>query len=186
MKRSRIIQVGLLVLVALVASAVVAALAFGRSTAAPAGSGPPPNPGPPGSPTGQLTLNDGTTAITLNVLSFSAGVSNPVTIGSGSGAGRANLSSLNLMTPVDASFPVLYAASAGGKEFTSAVLTSPVGNATLTYQLDNVFIESAQQSGSGGDATESISLAFEKVHWTFKDASGTTTTGWDVVQSKAS
>ena len=183
MKRSRMIQLGLLVPIALVASAVIAALAFGRSSA-----GPPTTPGPPGTASGQLTITDSPTnnpsSITLDVQSFSWGVSNPTTIGTGGGigAGKASLSSLNVLTTVDASFPVLNAAVAAGKRFPTATLTFPSGNGTVTYQLDNVIIESAQQSG-GGTLANSLSLAYEKVTWTFTDASGTTTRTWDIVHN---
>jgi type VI protein secretion system component Hcp len=182
-KRSRIIQVGLLVLVALVASAVVAALAFGRSTAPGGNPGPPPPPSSP--PSGQLTITDTPNPnITISVASFSWGISNPTTItGSGISAGKASLSSLNLLGPLDASFPILNEAVATATKFPSAVLTFTASNGTVTYQLNNVVIESEQQSGSGSDATASISLAFEQVHWTFTDASGTTTRGWDVVHN---
>ena len=185
MKRSRMIHLGLLVVVVLVTSAVVAALAFGRSTA-----GPPVNPGPPGAAAGQLTITDSPTnspsSITLGVQAYSWGVSNPVTIGTGSGgssAGRARLSSLNVTTAVDASFPVLNAAVAAGKKFPTATLTFPSGNGTVTFQLDNVIIQSAQQSGGGGALENSLSLAYEKVTWTFTDASGTTTRNWDIVHN---
>jgi type VI secretion system secreted protein Hcp len=178
LKRSRVIQLGLLVLVAIVASGVIAALAFGHSAAVPATAGAPVTV------TGQLAIN----GTTLNVTSFSVGESNPVTIGptgTGAGAGKASFSDLNVTASVDASTPVLNAAVASGHHFPTAVLTFTWGAtgstpATLTYELDDVAIESIQQSGGTSAPVESLSLAFAKVHWTYTDANGTTTSGWDV------
>ena len=180
MKRMRVIQLGLLVLAALVASAVVAALAFGGSTD---GRGK----GPPVTTSGQLEIN----GTTIEVSSFSAGVSNPTTIGGGGGigAGKASFSSLSLMTAVDASFPVLTQAVAKGQQFPTATLTftwtaGDSAPSTVTYQLENVFIESIQQGGGGGAPTDAMSLAFAKVHWTFTDANGTTTRGWNILTNQ--
>jgi hypothetical protein len=43
-------------------------------------------------------------------------------------------------------------------------------------------VESVQQSGNGGGApNESLALVFGKTKWTFTDASGTSSGGWDLV-----
>jgi type VI secretion system secreted protein Hcp len=140
-----------------------------------------------GEAAGQLVI-DGKT---IPVLSFSAGVSNPATIGTpggGGGAGKASFSSLNVNTLTDETTPVLYAAVATGKHFPDAVLTGTWGtgnsSATFTYELDDVFVESVQQSGGGDDAPfVSLSLAFGKVTWTYTDAAGTVTRGFDIVSN---
>ena len=181
-KRTLVARLGPPLAAALVTSAVVAALALGGQGSTQAqDAGPPPNP--TGQAAGQLVL-DGKT---ITVLSFSAGVSNPATIGGGGGggAGKASFSSLALMKPVDATTPDLNAAVANGKHFPTAVLTAQwgVGSAatSLKYELEDVIVESAQQSGGGDAPVESIALAFGKVKWTFTDANGTVTRGWDIV-----
>jgi type VI secretion system Hcp family effector len=170
-----------LIAAVLVASAAAAALLLGgpASTKAQAAS-----PGP-GDAAGQLVI-DGKT---IPVLSFSAGVSNPATIGGGGGggAGKASFSSFNVLTEVNATTPVLLAAVASGKHFPSAVFTGTWGTGsstrTLTYELEDVIVESSQQSGSSGGASESLSIAFGKVKWTYTDAAGTVTRGWDIVSN---
>jgi type VI secretion system secreted protein Hcp len=128
---------------------------------------------------------------TLPVLSFSAGVSNPATIGGGSGggSGKASFSSFNVMTPVSAMSPVILAAVASGKHFPTAVFTGTLGagsaTATLKYELENVIVESSQHSGSAGGASESLSIVFGKVKWTYTDSAGTVTRGWDIVNNVA-
>jgi type VI secretion system secreted protein Hcp len=173
---------------ALVTSAILAALALGGQANTQAQvSGQPPTPS--GQAAGQLVL-DGNT---ITVLSFSAGVSNPASVGSGgggAGAGKASFSSLNLMKPVDATTPVLNAAVASGRHFPTAVLTAQWGvgasTASLKYELEDVIVESAQQSGGGDAPVESISLAFGKVAWTFTDANGSVTRGWNIVTNTES
>jgi len=56
-------------------------------------------------------------------------------------------------------------------------------SATLKYELENVLIESDQVSGSGGGQAplESLSIAFGKAKWTFTDANGTVTRGWNII-----
>jgi type VI secretion system Hcp family effector len=129
---------------------------------------------------------------TLAVLSFSAGLSNPATIGGGSGgggSGKASFSSFNVTTPVSAMTPVLLAAVASGKHFPTAVFTGTLGTgsstATLKYELENVIVESSQHSGSVGGAAESLSIVFGKVKWTYTDSAGTVTRGWDIVNNVA-
>ena len=135
---------------------------------------------------GQLTIN----GATINVQSFSAGASNPTTLGPGGiVSGKPSFSSLNVLASTDASFPVLNEAVGTGHKFPTATLTFTWSSrhgapATVTYQLDNVVLESAQQSGGGGAPVMSFSLAFERVHWTFTDSSGTTTRGWNLVTNQ--
>ena len=108
------------------------------------------------------------------IYSFSFGVSNPVTLGSGgagAGAGKCSISSLNFMKKLDASSPYLFRSCADGGHFEKATLTlRKAGGAELEYlifELKTVFVESCQWSGSsGGDdtPTESVSLAFGKIN----------------------
>jgi type VI secretion system secreted protein Hcp len=184
-KRTLNSRFGLPVAAALVTSAVVAALALGEGGPGSANAGPPPKA------TGQLAgqlLIDGKT---IPVLAFSAGVSNSgsAVIGGGGGAGKASFSSLNLTTTVDANTPALTAAVASGKHFPTAVFTATWGvgpaSSSLTYTLDNVVISSVAHSGAGEAPTQSISIDFAKIKWTFTDANGTTTAGWDLVANSS-
>ncbi len=181
-KRSRLVQLVLLVLVVVVASAVVASFAFGSSTRMSS------------DPTAvELTL-DGTT---LNISSFNTGVSNPVTTGSaqddqGSGAAKPNFADLNLQTSVDANFPPLFLAAAQGKRFQKAVLrftfTSAGNLEALTATLTNVGITSISLGGAAGAGapSENLALNYGTVAWSFfanGDTTGTPTStgGWDIV-----
>jgi type VI protein secretion system component Hcp len=51
----------------------------------------------------------------------------------------------------------------------------------MSYKLDDVIVESVQQSGGGNAPTEALSLAFAKVTWTCTDASGTSSGSWNIV-----
>jgi type VI secretion system secreted protein Hcp len=109
----------------------------------------------------------------FELYSFSWGASNPTTIGSasgGAGAGKVSISSFNIMKRSDAASPILFLNCAKGKHFTAGhvVLRKAGGTAVeyLTYDFDEVYVESIQWSGSsGGDdtPTESVSFAFGKV-----------------------
>jgi len=169
-------RIGLPIAAALVTSTIVAALALGA----------PPNQPPPqaanAQPIGQLTVG----GMTIPVLSYSEGVSNPTTINAGGlASGKASFSSLNVMSVAGANMPKIHHAVADGTEFPTAVLTVSWtvggGSASMKYELEEVGVESAQISGSAGAPSESLSLAFAKVKWTFTDANGSVTRGWNLI-----
>ena len=56
------------------------------------------------------------------------------------------------------------------------------GAAVFSYDLEDVFVESSQVSGSNGDElpTESLSLAYERIRF----AVGPSTFAWDVAANK--
>lgn len=108
----------------------------------------------------------------IDLYSFSWGVSNPANagMGTGLGAGRATLSSFNLMKKTDKASPGLFQACCSGKHFEKATVSMRKAGGEqvvfLKYEFSTIFIESVQWSGSsGGDdvPTESLSFAFEKV-----------------------
>jgi len=182
MKRSTVTKLSLLVLVALVASAVFAALAF-------AGQG-----GTPGPPASAYLIIDGTT---IPVQSFSVGLSNTVTLGSasgGAGAGKATFQDMTVTVPVDASFPVLSIAVARGDVFQHAQLverwTDTNGNpVALRYTFGVVFISSIKQSGDSAAPTELVTLKYTQAGWSYYgsgDPTGTPTAtrGWSVVDNQ--
>jgi type VI secretion system secreted protein Hcp len=170
---------------AVVTSAFVAAFALG-------GSGTPAAPTPPtptGQAAGQLTIEG---SPPIPILSYSLGESNPASFstgGGGIGAGKVSFSSLNLMKAVDASSAKLLLACARGEHLANASFTAQWGTGTaaakIVYALDDVFVESVQHSGGGNAPTESLSLALGKIRWTFTDANGTSTGGWDIVGNQS-
>ena len=112
----------------------------------------------------------------IEVYSFSWGASNPTTVGPGSSglsAGRASVSSFNVMKKTEKSSPNLFAACCGGQHYAKAevILRKATGvdggqKPFLKYTFEDVMVESIQWSGStGGDdtPTESVSFAFAKV-----------------------
>ena len=124
---------------------------------------------------------------TIPILSYSIGASNPVpvVVGGGGGAGKVSFSSLNLMKLPDATSAALFTAVATGQHYPTATFTAQWGTAataaTMSYTLQDVAVESIQQSGGGGTPAESLSLAFSRVTWTYIDSSGTTSGSWDLV-----
>ena len=133
--------------------------------------------------------------------SFSWGASNPVSIGSassGAGAGKASISSFNIMKKTDKASPVLFLACCKGGHYPKAdvVLRKSGGKAVeyLTYSFSEVFVESIQWSGSaGGDDTpsESVSFAFGKCELKYypqdeKGGAGTAVpASWDLRANKS-
>jgi type VI secretion system secreted protein Hcp len=103
----------------------------------------------------------------FQVLAWSWGASNPVELSSGgAGAGKVNVSDLNITKPFDACSPALLGGVATGKAFPNLTLTaSNKDGATTTVTLTDVRISSWQASGSStsGAAVESASFAFSKV-----------------------
>lgn len=132
----------------------------------------------------------------IEIQSFSLGASNPTSIGSGGGggSGKASLSSMNVMKITDKASPVLFQSCAQGTHFPKATVTLHKAGGDeavdyLKYEMERVYVESIQWSGSsGGDdrPAESLSLAFGKVTVTYIEqtetgAKGSPTVGsWDV------
>jgi type VI secretion system secreted protein Hcp len=116
----------------------------------------------------------------IEIYSFSWGASNPITIGSGTSgvsAGKASVSSFNVMKKTDKASAKLFAACTKGDHYDSmkVIMRKATGaggqDAFLTYTFTTVFVESIQWSGStGGDdtPTESVSFAFGKVEIEYK------------------
>ena len=112
----------------------------------------------------------------IEIYSFSWGASNPTTVGSGKegiSGGKVSISSFNIMKKSEASSAALFTACCNGEHFPKATVTlRKAGGAAgqsgfLVIEFTEVMVESIQWSGSsGGDdtPTESVSLAFAKVH----------------------
>ena len=101
-----------------------------------------------------------------NVVSWSLGVSNSVSVGSaggGAGAGKATFDDLTITKKVDASSPKLISACASGRHFADATLVVTANGTTNTYKLKEVFVTSVKQSDDGSTDTNPL----EKVTLTF-------------------
>lgn len=136
----------------------------------------------------------------MEVYSFSFGASNPVSVNAsgGMGAGKASVSSFNLMKKSDATSPELFQACCTGKHFPDATIQLFKAGGTqqkfLEYLLEDVMVESVQWSGSGGGddtPTESVSVAFQKITVTYQPQDDKGNVGkpiigkWDVAQASA-
>lgn len=116
----------------------------------------------------------------IEIFSFSWGASAPVTVGPGTEgmtASRVSLSSFNVMKKTDVASPKLFAACTLGDHITEMTVslrkqTGTGGQDTfIIYKFEEVMVESVQWSGSsGGDdtPTESVSFAFGKVSFEYK------------------
>jgi type VI secretion system secreted protein Hcp len=119
---------------------------------------------------------NGISSAPMEIFSFSFGASNPTSVGTHSGgmsAGKVSVSSLNIMKRSDDASPKLFQMCCEGDHVAKAslVLRKAGGkdnkqSVFLQYDLEKVYVDSIQWSGSsGGDdtPTESVSIAFGKV-----------------------
>ena len=105
----------------------------------------------------------------IELLSYSLGVSNPVSL-TGAASGRVNVHDIVITKNVDKTSVKLLQACAQGKHFDHAVLTVSRGNGKgsveyLKITMEDVVITSYQTSGHSGDPlpTDQVSLSFAKV-----------------------
>lgn len=114
----------------------------------------------------------------MPIFSFSWGTSNPATVGviGGQGGGKCSISDLNVMKKADAASPLLFQACAQGTHIKKGKLTLLKAGGQgasvdfVVYTLSDCYLSSVQYSGSeGGDdtPTESISISFAKMEYTF-------------------
>ena len=109
------------------------------------------------------------------ILSYSWGASNPVTIvgSGGSAAGKVSISSFNMMKVQDANSIKFIQAVATGQQYPEAIITlyNSKGQPAFRFTLQKVYLESVQYSHSNcGNAkcelpTESLSIVAEKWKW---------------------
>lgn len=130
----------------------------------------------------------------IEVLSWSWGVSNPATVGTGSGgmtAGRASIGELQVMKAADAATPRLFQNAAAGKHIPKGILVvrREAGDGGFPYlriTLEDVLVTALQLSAGGEQPMESLSVAFGKVVIEYRttDASGKPSAwiaaGWDL------
>jgi type VI secretion system secreted protein Hcp len=131
----------------------------------------------------------------IDVMSYSWGVTQTGTIvGGGGGEGKAQFSDFSFTTNTSKASPALFLACASGQHIRDATISvrkADGGKAQSDYiivKMTDVLISSYQPSGSSGEErpTESISMAFAKVEFTYikQDAKGgaeeTFSAGWDL------
>lgn len=136
----------------------------------------------------------------IEIFSFSNGASNhsSVSAGTGSGAGKVDLSSLSLQKQLDTASPKLFANCCAGTHIatgTMMVREATGGDTTQTYfqyDLKEVFIDSISWGGAagGGKPSESLSVSFNQItvnYWP-QDATGklgsVIPAGWNVSTNK--
>jgi type VI protein secretion system component Hcp len=113
---------------------------------------------------GTLTIPDKGSS---DILSWSWGVSNPVTIGSGgggAGAGKLQLQPFALTKRVNPLSTELTRAVATGAHFDEVTISAPIGGPgapfAIEYRLRQVIVESLQQGGTAGETTETVSMVY--------------------------
>jgi len=130
--------------------------------------------------------------------SWAANQSGTMHVGTGGGAGKANVQDLSITKWIDKASPNLMQAVANGKQFEKATLTcrKAGGDAPVDYlklEMDKVIITSVSIGGSGGSDqfTENVTLNFAQYKKTYtpqKD-DGTADTavgpvGWNIRENK--
>lgn len=131
----------------------------------------------------------------IDVMSFSWGLTQSGTLafGGGAGAGKAQFSDFSFTTNVSKASPTLFLACASGEHIKDAQLSvrrsgENVGSQEdyLIVKMNDVIISSYQTSGGGDRPTESVSMAFAKIEYSYRpqkpDGSldAPVTAGWDL------
>jgi type VI secretion system secreted protein Hcp len=112
----------------------------------------------------------------IEVLSFSWGVANPVTIGGGgggAGSGRATFHDLSFTHTIDKASPRLLQACATGTHLKEATITHrKAGKGQqefLVIKMNDIIITGVSLGdSSGGGTSENVTLAFAKVDLEYK------------------
>lgn len=136
----------------------------------------------------------------VEILSFSHGVSQPVSGPSGTGgrsAARANFGDLTISKQVDKSSVDLHLYCAQGKHIAKLVIDvcqeSGEKVCTWKYEMENVMVSSVAVSGGGSDRPmESVSFVYDIISWTYtpskNDGTADTAVGpkkWDLQTNKS-
>ena len=130
----------------------------------------------------------------IEVFSFSNGASNPssVAFGTGSGAGKVDLSSISLQKQLDSASPYLFDACCRGAHLAKGNMIvrestgdTKGGQVYYQYDLEEVFIDSISWGGAagGGKPSESASLSFKKITITYTPQNADGTLGKKVPKS---
>lgn len=136
----------------------------------------------------------------IELFSFSNGASNPssVAFGTGSGAGKVDISSLSLQKQLDKASPKLFLNCCKGTHIAKGkmIVREATGDKTaqtyFQYDMTEVFIDSISWGGSagGGKPSESVSMSSKSLQITYsvQDEKGTLqkqgVVGWDVSKNE--
>ncbi len=128
----------------------------------------------------------------IEIFSFSNGASNPssVAFGTGSGAGKVDLSSISLQKQLDISSPYLFEYCCSGNHAkTGNMLVRESTGATTTqtyfqYDMAEVFIDSVSWGGAagGGKPSESLSVSCKTLSVTYWPQNSDGTLGSKIVK----
>src|SRR5262245_43927678 len=111
----------------------------------------------------------------IEVLSFSWGVTNPVSLaegGRGGGAAKATFQDLSIVHKIDKASPSLMRACAAGTHLKEATITHRTAGKDpqefLIIKLNDVVITGVTHGGVRGQPTETLSLAYAKMDLEYK------------------
>lgn len=137
----------------------------------------------------------------IEIFSFSNGASNPssVAFGTGSGAGKVDLSSLSLQKQLDSSSPYLFENCCSGSHVATGNMIVREATGTTTtqtyyqYDMTEVFIDSISWGGAagGGKPSESLSVSAKSLAITYWSQAGdgtltkVATKGWNQTTNTA-
>jgi type VI secretion system secreted protein Hcp len=135
----------------------------------------------------------------IDVLSYSWGVtqSGTMAFGGGGGAGKAQFSDFSFTTYTSKASPSLFLACASGQHIKEATITVRKAGGDqkqdyLILKMTDVLVSSYNTSGSSGAdrPTESLSMVYAKIEFTYKEQksdgslAGDVRTGWDLKLNK--
>jgi len=111
----------------------------------------------------------------IEIFSFSNGASNPssVAFGTGSGAGKVDLSSISLQKQLDIASPKLFTNCCNGSHIATGKMTCREAGGTpleyFTYEMEEIFVDSISWGGAagGGKPSESVSISYKKITVTY-------------------
>jgi len=127
----------------------------------------------------------------IEIGSVSYSISSPTTSTSSGGAtGKADFSDVSITKVLDKASPNIAVSAANGKFYSGAEIHFCDSASSVCYfkiELRDVMISSYSFSGGGDIPTESVSLNYNSIKWTYntldpdsKDSKGDVTAGWNI------
>jgi len=124
----------------------------------------------------------------MDILSVSHGVGRSISVAGGLITPGPSLhTDISFTKPTDVSTPLLYDAAAHGSAIPSAEIdfVSNAPTATLFYKitLNQVFVSGIATSSGGDTPTDSVTLFYERITWSYIRVDGTNTGNWDRIKN---